>query len=80
MFMNNILTSRGIIDSGYCGELKIHLVNMSDKVYKINYGDKIAQTVIHKQHDMDLMEIEDFSFDYSSRGGDGQAGWGSSGK
>lgn len=80
MFMNDILTSNGIIDAGYCGHLKIHLVNMSNKRYDIKKGNKIAQIIIHKQYCMDAEEVQNFSQDYSSRGDTGQAGWGSSGK
>ena len=41
-----IKTMGGVIDSGYRGEYLIVLLNTSDKVYKINQGDKIAQLLI----------------------------------
>ncbi|MDZ4385194.1 MAG: dUTP diphosphatase, partial [Candidatus Moranbacteria bacterium] len=38
----------GVIDSGYRGEVKIGLINLSQEIYKINKGDKIAQMLIQK--------------------------------
>ena len=33
----------GVIDSGYRGEVKVHLYNHGHEAYKVNKGDKIAQ-------------------------------------
>lgn len=40
-----VLNSPGTIDSDYRGELKIILVNLGDKTFTINNGDRIAQIV-----------------------------------
>lgn len=80
MAMNGVIPFRGIIDSGYSGPLMVALMNFSDIPYEIHKGDRIAQVILHKQYDMDMTVIEDFSPEYSSRGDDGQAGFGSTGR
>jgi dUTP pyrophosphatase len=40
--------SVGIIDSDYRGTIKVILKNLSNEVYKIEAGDRIAQLVIQK--------------------------------
>lgn len=68
---------RGIIDSGYTGEMSIMLYNYSTVPYEIKKGDRIAQLVAHKQIHVDFEEVEEFSPGYNNRG---PLGWGSSGK
>lgn len=41
-----VLNSPGIIDSGFTGNIKVCLVNLSEMIYTIHPGDKIAQLVI----------------------------------
>lgn len=41
-----VLNSPGTIDADYRGEVKIILINLSDKPYVVNRGDRIAQMVI----------------------------------
>lgn len=36
----------GVFDAGYRGEYNTHLVNLSDKSYTVEVGDKVAQIVI----------------------------------
>lgn len=38
----------GVIDSGYRGEIGVVLINHSDKIFKINAGDRIAQLIVEK--------------------------------
>lgn len=40
--------SVGIIDSDYRGTIKVILKNLSNEVYKIQHGDRIAQLIIQK--------------------------------
>ena len=44
--MNNSITSTGLIDEGYTGEIIVKLYNHSDKQKIFNRGDKISQLVI----------------------------------
>jgi len=44
----SILNSPGTIDADYRGEIGVILVNLSNNVYTINPGDRIAQLVLSK--------------------------------
>lgn len=59
----------GIIDSGYRGEYKIMLYNISSSTHKIEKGQKIAQILIQKVEEPKIEEIKDLR--ETSRGKDG---------
>lgn len=40
------ITSTGLIDEGYIGELVVSLLNHSDREYVFHIGDKVSQLVI----------------------------------
>ena len=40
------ITSTGLIDEGYTGEIVVKLFNHGDEDYKVHFGDKISQLVI----------------------------------
>lgn len=74
----NIQPFIGTLDSTYNGELKILLINYSDKPHYVHKGDRIAQIIFEEQIDIrNAKEVEEFSPEYDQRG---QAGFGSSGK
>jgi len=54
-----IKTMAGVIDSGYRGEYFIVLLNTSEKDYKINKGDKIAQMLIQQVESAQIEEVSD---------------------
>jgi len=68
-------TMGGVIDSGYRGEIKIVFKNLSEDVYNIEPGQKIAQLLIQK---IELPEIEEGAVDNETERQTG--GFGSSGK
>jgi dUTP pyrophosphatase len=70
-----VLNTPGTVDSGYRGEIKIILVNLSSKDYFIQKGDKIAQAIINKFEKVKIEEAGELSD--STRG---KAGFGSTGK
>ena len=41
-----VLNTPGTIDSDYRGELKVILINLGDKAFTINNGDRIAQIIV----------------------------------
>ena len=59
-------TMGGVFDAGYRGEYNVHLVNLSDKAYKVEKGDKIAQLVILPVEIAKIKEVKKLSD--SSRG------------
>jgi dUTP pyrophosphatase len=77
-----VLNTPGTIDSDYCGdgedfELKVILINHNKIPFSIKHGDRIAQMVVAKLADHELVEVEEFGkTDKSSRKG----GLGSTGK
>lgn len=77
MWINGVTPYRGIIDAGYNGDLMVALMNISDKPYAIEKGDRIAQIIAHQQSHIDFSLVQKFSPEYDTRG---QEGFGSSGK
>lgn len=65
----------GVIDSGYRGELKVGIMNLSDIPYTFNTGDKIIQMLIMPVMHAHISEVDELSD--SQRG---ERGFGSSGK
>jgi dUTP pyrophosphatase len=64
----------GVIDSGYRGDIGVILFNSQYNSYNISKGDRIAQILIQKVEDFDLVEVD--NLDDSERG---IGGFGSSG-
>ena len=65
----------GVFDAGYRGEYNTHLVNLSDKPYTIEEGDKVSQLVIVP---VVIAELEETDILSESIRGDN--GFGSTGK
>lgn len=56
----------GVIDAGYRGEWFILLHNFSDQFLKVEKGDKVAQVLIQKVKQPDLIEVD--NLDETERG------------
>ena len=41
-----VLNTPGLVDSGYRGEIKVILANLSNEPYRVERGDRIAQLVV----------------------------------
>ncbi len=54
----SLVNGIGTIDSDYRGEIKVILINLGEKEFIINSGDRIAQMVFikHEQADFELTE------------------------
>ena len=72
-----VMNAPGIVDSGYRGELKVNLVNLSDHQMEICYGDRIAQLLIVP---VDYSEFEVVDELNESEDGRGESGHGSTGR
>jgi dUTP pyrophosphatase len=69
-----VLNTPGTIDSGYRGEVKVCLINLSNEFVYIQRGDKIAQLLIQK------VELPDFVLTRELPESDrGESGFGSTG-
>ena len=65
----------GTIDSDYRGEIKVLIVNISDKEYTIKYNDRIAQMIIAKYERADFKLVEELSYTSRDKGGFGHTGY-----
>ena len=69
-----VLNSPGTIDADYRGEVKVILVNLSDTDFVIKSGDRIAQLVIAKHEQPDIVEVQTLSETERGAGGFGHTG------
>ncbi|WRB91921.1 dUTP diphosphatase [Helicobacter pylori] len=69
-----VLNSPGTVDNDYRGEIKVILANLSDKDFRVQIGDRIAQGVVQKTYKAEFIECE--RLDETSRG---SGGFGSTG-
>lgn len=52
------LNSPGTVDSGYRGEIRVNLINLDPRVtFTISRGDRIAQLVIQRVENVDLVAV-----------------------
>jgi len=71
---HGIKTMAGVVDSCYRGEISVVLVNLSDKDFKIEKKQKIAQMLIQKVESPEIEIVEELGD--SERG---ESGFGSTG-
>lgn len=64
----------GVIDSGYRGDIGVILFNSQYNSYEISKGDRIAQILIQKVEDYELLEVEDLDSTERNCGGFGSSG------
>ncbi len=62
------------IDADYRGELKVILINHGSEPFTVNHGDRIAQMVISKVEQAELMEVDTLSDSIRGEGGFGHTG------
>ena len=71
----SVLNSPGTIDADYRGEIGVILVNLSNDIFTVNNGDRVAQMVIAKHERAEWNEV--LSLSETSRG---ESGFGSTGR
>jgi dUTP pyrophosphatase len=69
-----VLNSPGTIDSDYRGEIGVLLINLSDTPFVINAGERIAQMVVAKHEQAELIEVEELDDTERGAGGYGHTG------
>tara|TARA_Y100001935_G_C16952644_1_gene335429 strand:+ start:50 stop:490 length:441 start_codon:yes stop_codon:yes gene_type:complete len=65
----SVLNTPGTIDSDYRGEIKVILINLSDKIFTVEKGARIAQMVLCPIVKIKLKEVK--NLDETDRGSDG---------
>jgi len=69
-----VLNSPGTIDADYRGEIGVILINLSDKEFTVNNGDRIAQMVIAQHAKAELTEAGQIDMTDRGSGGFGHSG------
>ena len=69
-----VLNSPGTIDADYRGEVKVILINLSENDFVIKSGDRIAQLVIAKCEQMEVVEVQTLTETERGAGGFGHTG------
>ncbi|SMG33971.1 dUTP pyrophosphatase [Marivirga sericea] len=69
-----VLNSPGTIDADYRGEIKILLVNLSDKPFLIESSERVAQMVISKHEQIEWKTVGRLEDSERSAGGFGSTG------
>lgn len=64
----------GVIDAGYRGEIIMNMLNTTDKEVLIPKGHKIAQMIIQKFEDCDIVEVSELSNTVRGEGREGSTG------
>lgn len=70
-----VLNAPGTIDADYRGEIGVILINLSNEVFEINNGDRIAQLIVTKYENISWNSVN--SLNDTKRG---SKGFGSTGK
>ena len=64
----------GTIDSSYRGEIKVPLINLSNKEYKVEKGKKIGQMIFTKVEEAVFEEVEELGQTTRNENGFGSTG------
>lgn len=73
-FNQGLKVMGGVIDSGFRGELVMSLYNTTNKKQTLEKGHKIAQMIIQKFEDCDIVEVSDLSNTVRGQGREGSTG------
>lgn len=71
-----VANSPGTIDENYRGVFNVLLVNITGDLHTIKTGDRVAQLLIKKVRQVDVVEVDNFDDDTER----GEHGFGSSGR
>lgn len=69
-----VLNTPGTVDADYRGQVCVILINLSDKPFVINSGDRIAQMVFAKCEQAEPVQVEVLSETERGAGGFGHTG------
>jgi dUTP pyrophosphatase len=68
---HGLLVNEGIIDNGYTGELFVCVHNMTDKVFHVERGMRLAQVLFHYIEDVRWAQVNEIKPVPGKRGNDG---------
>jgi len=70
----SVLNSPGTIDSDYRGEIKVLLVNLSNELFEVNPGERIAQMIVSKYETVEWENTTELANSQRGAGGYGSTG------
>lgn len=70
----SVLNSPGTIDADYRGEIKVILVNLSNDLFIIEDGERVAQLIVAKHERVDWIPSEELGSSERGSGGFGSTG------
>jgi dUTP pyrophosphatase len=70
----SIVNAPGTIDADYRGEIGVLLVNLSDQIFEIKPGDRIAQMVVARHEKVEWQQVESLTETSRGAGGYGHTG------
>ena len=69
-----VLNTPGTIDADYRGEVGVILINLSSEPFTIEPGERIAQLVIARHEQPELIQVDELSATDRGAGGFGHSG------
>lgn len=69
-----VLNSPGTIDADYRGEIKVLLVNLSNEIFTVENGERIAQMIIAAHEKVEWEQVESLEETVRGTGGFGHTG------
>ena len=69
-----VLNTPGTIDAGYRGEVGVIMLNAGKEPYEVKRGDRVAQMVINKLPEVEIVAVNDLSDTTRGTGGFGSTG------
>lgn len=69
-----VLNAPGTVDADYRGEIKVILVNLSDKPFTVNPGERIAQMVVARYERVEWELCDELDETLRGEGGFGSTG------
>lgn len=69
-----VLNTPGTVDADYRGELRVILINLSNDDFVVEDGERIAQMVIARCEQAELVEVEKLDDTLRGKGGFGHTG------
>jgi len=69
-----VLNSPGTVDADYRGEIGVILVNLSNDIFEVTDGERVAQLVIAKHEQAEWLEVEELDSTERGAGGFGSTG------
>ena len=70
----SVLNTPGTVDSDYRGEIKIILINLSEKSFVVKSGDRVAQMILCPVVKCKLKEVKNLPKTVRGKGGFGSTG------